>query len=190
MENVIKIVCPVCGSVLTVKSQPDIESKYVTCPVCKTRSPFSNFKKISTKNGHANEGEPTKYFNGSLPEDSGTSVNQTLGRFLVPSLSISFDLKEGKNIIGRMATGSSAQCQIPCSTKRLSREHLIIEAKKVPDKGFVHYASLYKDHVNATFVGDNRLKFGQSVILNNNDLIRLPDVEGRFIIPEEESTIF
>lgn len=193
MENLIKIGCPVCGSVLSVQPQPGIESKSVTCPVCKTRSAFTKFKKISTsgeQTEYPDHDDHTQYGNDEDTEGPNAGVNWTLGKFSVPSLNISYQLKPGKNIIGRKATGSSAQCQIPCPSKRMSREHLIIEIKKIPGKGFVHYASLYKEHVNATFVGDNQLEYRDCLVLKDKDVIKLPDVEGRFIIPDEEGTEF
>lgn len=193
MENLIKIGCPVCGSVLSVQSQPGIESKSVTCPVCKTRSPFSKFKKISTgdeQTEYPDQDDHTQYGSEECTEGPASGVNWTLGQISVPSLNMSYQLKPGKNVIGRKATGSSAQCQIPCPSKRMSREHLVIEIKKVSGKGFVHYASLYKEHVNATFIGKNQLEYGDCVVLNDKDVIRLPDVEVRFTIPDEEGTEF
>ena len=70
----------------------------------------------------------------------------------------------------------------------MSREHLVIEIKKIPGKGFVHCASLYKEKVNPTFIGQNKLEYGDCVILHHRDLIRLPDVEARFEIPDNEAT--
>ena len=49
MNEILKIGCPICGSVLSVKNQPGIESKSVTCPICKNKSLFSAFKKIVSK---------------------------------------------------------------------------------------------------------------------------------------------
>lgn len=189
MTDILKIGCPVCGSVLSVQRQAGIESKNVTCPVCKQKSPFAAFKKIAGRE------EPTEY-----PEQEGTDyeedtqmdkgLNFTLGKLIIPSLNLSFQLKPGKNVVGRKAEGSSALCQIPCISKRMSRKHLVIEVKKVPGKGFVHLASLYKEHVNATFVGQNKLEYGDSVVLHHRDLIKLPDMEARFEIPDDEDTDF
>lgn len=193
MENLIKIWCPICGSVLSVQPQPGIESKSVTCPVCKNRSAFTQFKKIYTNDEqteYPDQDDHTRYENGENTEGPSNGVNWTLGKITVPSLNISYQLKPGKNVIGRKATGSSAQCQIPCPSKRMSREHLIIEIKKVPGKGFVHYASLYKEQVNATFVGKNQLEYGDCIVLKDKDVIKLPDIEVRFIIPDEEGTEF
>lgn len=188
MNEIIKIGCPVCGSVLSVLDQPGIASKFVTCPVCKNKSPFPAFKRILNKEEHTEypEEETMPYY----PEDTDfrNGINYTVGKLLIPALNLSFQLKPGKNIIGRKASASSATCQIPCETKRMSREHLVIEIKKIPGKGFVHYASLYKDKVNATFIGQNKLEFGDCIVLNPGDIIKLSDVEARFVIPDEEGT--
>ncbi len=195
MNNILKIGCPVCGSVLSVQNQPGIESKSVTCPVCKNKSPFSAFRRIASNTGNASKEETTQYPNsksGYAKEETETDIdkgpNYTLGKLAIPALGLSFQLKPGKNIIGRKASASSATCQIPCETKRMSREHLVIEIKKIPGKGFVHCASLYKEKVNPTFIGQNKLEYGDCVILHHRDLIRLPDVEARFEIPDNEAT--
>lgn len=190
MNEIIKIGCPICGSVLSVQNQLGIESKSVTCPVCKNRSPFSAFKRIVTQKEYTDypgDGASSYHSENTTVEDN---INYTLGKLCIPALKLSFQLKPGKNIIGRKASASSATIQIPCETKRMSREHLVIEIKKVPGKGFVHYASLYKEKVNSTFIGKNKLEFGDCVILNHRDIIGLPDVEARFEIPDEEGTDF
>ncbi len=180
MENVIKIGCPVCGTILTVQNQADIICKSVTCPVCNKRSPFVNFKRIAD-NAHD---EPTQY-----PDPlTSDSENFTLGRLVVPGSDLSFKLQLGKNVIGRKAAGSSVQIQIPCTNKRMSREHLVIEIKRVPQKGFVHYASLNKRQVNPTYIGHVMLEYGDKIVLKHNDIIKLPDREVRFEIPDEEGT--
>lgn len=189
MKDIIKIGCPICGSVLSVQNQLGIESKNVTCPVCKHKSPFSAFKKIVDKE------EPTEYPEQEATRyEEETQINEgpnfTLGKLIIPALNISFQLKPGKNLIGRKASGSAVPYQIPCSTKRMSREHLVVEVKKLPGKGFVHFVSLYKQHVNPTFVGQNKLEYGDCVVLHHHDVIHLPDVDARFEIPDEEGTEF
>lgn len=187
INDILKIGCPVCGSVLSVKNQPGIESKFVTCPVCKNKSHFSAFKKIMVKEEKTEfpDEETTPY---SEETDITKGVNFTLGKLVVPALDLSFQLKPDKNIIGRKAPHSSATIQIPCETNRMSREHLVIEIKKIPGKGFVHYASLYKERVNSTFIGQNQLEFGDCVVLKHKDVIRLPERECIFEISDGEVT--
>lgn len=195
---ILKIKCPCCGVVLTVKNQPGIEQKSITCPVCKETSPFGSFKQpVMNKAQVEHTQYPSdKQHPGSHEE---THVNQaqnepnfTLGELFVEGSQLPpFRLKAGRNVIGRKATASSADLQIPVlEGNRMSREHLVIEVKKIPGKGFVHYASLYKEKVNATSINDIRLEFGDSVILQHGDTLRLPDVTLRFEIPDGESTGF
>ena len=197
MEDIIKIKCPYCGAVLSVKNQAGIETKSVTCPICKQKSPFKDFKKIVDKPNdertqYPGDEEKTSYQTSSDPgTDIGTGLNFTLGRLVCPLLSKPFQLKPGKNVIGRKATQSMADCQIPTgASHRMSREHLIIEVEKVKGKGFVHYASLCKQKVNKTFIGSEQLEYGDCFVLNHGDVIKLPDVNVKFEIPDEEGTDF
>ena len=197
MDNIIKIKCPYCGAVLSVKEQVGIESMSVTCPICKQKSPFKNYSKVVDKineehTQYPGDEEKTSYRTSSDPgTDIGTGLNFTLGTLRILPSGPSFQLKSGKNIIGRCAAHSSADFQIPMEgSKRLSREHLVIEVKKVPGKGFVHYASLYKQKVNKTYIGNELLEYGDCIVLNHGDIIKLPDVNVKFEIPDEEGTQF
>lgn len=194
MENTIKIKCPYCSSTLSVKNIPGIESKSVTCPICKQKTPFLNYKRVLDRDDDAtqysNDNEKTEYrdFTES-PTEINNSFNLTLGRLRQLPSGPSFLLRTGKNVIGRKATQSVADFQIPTNdSKRLSREHLIIEVKKVPGKGFVHYASLYKQKSNKTFIGNNLLEHGDCVVLNSGDIIKLPDANLKFEIYDSEDT--
>lgn len=201
MEAIItKIKCPCCGAVLAVKTQPGIENKKVTCPVCKESSPFKLYKTVidkkveeSTEYPGKGSDERTSYRNNDETETNiGSGLNFALGRLKVLNVSVSsYRLKTGRNVIGRKASASTADFQIPVTGgKRMSREHLVIEVKKVPGKGFVHYASLYKQKVNETLVNQERLEFGDCVVLNHGDKIILPDVTMIFEIPDDEGTEF
>lgn len=196
MNDIIKIKCPYCGAVLSVKNQTGIESKSVTCPICKQKSPFKSFKEVVDKNNdestqYPSDDEKTSYQTSSDPRtEIGGGLNFNLGILSVLPSGPSFQLKVGKNIIGRRATQSSADFQIPTDgSKRLSREHLVIEVKKVPGKGFVHYASLCKQRTNATYIGNEQLEYGDCIVLSHGEIIKLPDVNVKFEIPDEEGTI-
>lgn len=181
-SNVIKIKCPKCGAVLRVKEQQGIEKMRVTCPVCKEGAPFSQFNSASS---------PEKYVNADDRTSITIGANFTLGQLKLETLDLSpYRLKMGKNIVGRKAKASSADFQIPTGDKkRMSREHLVIEVVKVPDKGLVHYASLYKASVNVTSINHERIQYGDRIILNHGDVLMLPDVNLVFEIPDEEETL-
>lgn len=194
METIIKIKCPFCGSVLSVKEQAGMESKSVTCPICKQKSPFTTFKSVvdklqEEKTQYPGREEHTSYRIDDSPTATGKGLNFALGRLTGGIMTNPYQLKSGKNIIGRQAAQSIADCQIPTApSKRMSREHLVIEVKREPGRGFVHYASLYKERVNATFVNNTLLEFGDRVVLNHGDVIKLPDATVKFEIPDEEGT--
>lgn len=175
---------------MSVKNQPGIEKKNVTCPVCGYKGLFTAFERMVV-----DEDPPTDYSGkaqktGNKDEtDVDLNLNFTLGRIKVMGTGLSFQLKPGKNLIGRKASVSSAQFQIPCSGNRMSREHLVIEIRKVPGKGFVHYVSLYKEKVNATYIGDTRLEYGDTLVLKHGDVIKLPEADILFEIPDDEATV-
>lgn len=172
-----KIKCPICSAVLMVTYHEGLESKAVKCPICSKNTPFANYKKIVDKE------ERTIY--------RDKTHNETVGQLRLTTGNASpIKLKLGKNVIGRKVTmESQATVQIPTEgSKRMSREHMIIEVKYIPGKGVVHYASLYKEKVNATYINDMLLEYGDCVIVNNGDLIRLPDVIVKFEILDDEGT--
>ena len=198
MDEIIQIKCPFDGAVLSVKNQPGIETKNVTCPICKHKYPFTQFKKVIPAN--SNDDPDTEYPNG----DESTSyayggdsdektdfgeMNFTLGKVKLIGTGISYQLKVGRNIIGRKGTKSNANFQIDTAEKRsMSREHIVIEVKKVPGKGFVHYVSLFKEKVNKTYIGNEPLLYGDCIVLNHGDIIKLPDASLKFEIPDDEGT--
>ena len=119
--EVIKIKCPWCNAVLSVRDNPDNEGKSVTCPVCKKNALYSQFKRVDLA-PKIDEG-CTQYAvsqNIQYVEEIGILKSTKSGQ--------SFQLKLGKNVIGRKAANSSASIQIDTNgDKRMSREHIIIE---------------------------------------------------------------
>ncbi len=202
MDEIIQIKCPFDGAILSVKNQPGIETKNVTCPICKNKYPFTKFKRVTSATNqddpdteYPDKEERTRYDDEDTTtvEEEKTSLgkhaNYTLGKVTIVGSRVSYQLKPGRNIIGRKGQKSAADFQIDTADKRsMSREHIVIEVKKVPVKGFVHYVSLYKEKVNATSIDKNPLLFGDCIVLNHGDLIKLPDATLRFEIPDEEET--
>lgn len=183
MEETIQIKCPWCNAVLSVRNQAGIENKFVTCPVCKQKSPFSQFKRNTV---NVSNDDCTQYPGAqiSMPQE-----NYTIGRLVVQGKGLSYQLKLGKNIIGRKASNSSANFQIDMGeNRRMSREHIMIEVKKIPGRGISHLASLFKEKVNQTEVGSEKLVYGDCIILKNGDIIKLPGVNVLFEIPDDDAT--
>lgn len=193
----LQIKCPFDGAILTVKNVPGIEKKNVPCPVCKNKYPFTQFKIVSPVSGSDSDTdysgakeEKTSYGEQVVSEDTDLgNMNFTIGRLRLEGTGILYQLRPGRNIVGRKAEKSGSDFKIDTGINRkMSREHIVIEVKKVPSKGFVHYLSLFKEKVNKTYIGTEELLFGDCIVLNNGDMIRLPDANLKFEIPDEEGT--
>lgn len=196
MENVIQIKCPFCGAILSVKHQAGIESKNVTCPICKHKYPFNQLKKANnySSNAGGDTEYPYKYNNGHYKNEEQSftempKMNFIIGRLMVVSTGEIFQLKMGRNVIGRKTPSSTADFKINTGDDLImSREHLAIEVKNVAGKGVVHYASLFKERVNETRIGNDRLFYGDTVVLRHGEKIQLPGLLLKFEIPDDEAT--
>lgn len=191
MDEIIQIKCPFCGSILSVKNMPGIESKSVTCPICRHKYPFTQFKRMASapdEHYHPGGDEDTDYGDDSTTTDM-SKMNYTIGRVIIIGSGIEYRLKPGRNVIGRKSPNSAADFQIDTDDRRLmSREHIVIEVKKVPAKGFVHYISLFKKKVNKTYIGNEPIEYGDCIVLSHGDIIKLPDAALKFEIPDEDAT--
>lgn len=191
--NKITIKCPYCASILSIVDQPNLDNKLMKCPVCTKTSPFKSYIRMENRNSEKTDYRPrdTEYGEKTTLHENNILI---LGELhVVNSDTQNFRLKMGKNIIGRKADSSKADFQISVkeTPSRLSREHLIIDVNRVEGKGFVHTISLYKQQVNDTFVNDEKVYYGESLILHHGDVIKLPDgISIKFIISDSEGTMY
>lgn len=183
MDEIIKIKCPFDGAVLSVKNLPGIENKSVTCPICKNKYPFSQYRRV-VDTPAPRQSEETDHT--QLP-----TLNYTIGSLIHKETGASYRLKPGKNVIGRKASNSSADIKIDTGDLRsMSRDHLVIDVKKEPGKGYVHYVALFKERVNETKINNMTLLYGDCLILEDGSLLKLPDCTLEFRIQGDEDTNF
>ena len=198
-QETLKLKCPGDGLVLTIKYVPGIENKSLTCPKCGRKRKVCEYINLSgipfvQAAGRCDDETDDDSYDGRHEPPSEDSeykqnkYNVTVGQLLINPSGKTFQLKLGRNVIGRKSRQSSADIQIDCTTRRMSRDHLVIDVVKESLKGIVHYASLYKAAVNDTFIGQMKLEYGDKIPLSNGALIKLPDVDVTFIIPDEEAT--
>lgn len=194
--NYIKIKCPQCGAVLSVKPMAGLQTKNVTCPVCKYKGLFTTFKIHAPNQQESNDfSDSTQYAGGgghggfSDDTDLGHKFNQSPGQLRVLPTGQVFRLKEGRNVIGRQAAHSSANIQLPTgSGRRMSREHIVIDVQNINGKGMTAYISLFKKEVNKTLVNGNQLVYGDMIVLKDGNVVDLPDMQVRYEIPDEDKT--
>lgn len=187
MDEIIKIKCPNDGAILSIKNQPGLEKKNVTCPICKQSRPFTEYFKVVAK-----QEEHTEYPEQNTGDDDTTTVEMgsyIIGRLTDTATGKGFQLRLGNNIVGRKAASSNADFQIDTGDKRrMSRQQVVIEVKKVKGKGIVHQVKLYKEKCNATFINTTQLEAGDCIVLHHGDVLRLPDANVRFEIPDADAT--
>ena len=194
--SMIQIKCPFCSAVLSVQNIPGIENKFITCPVCKHKQPFTAYKTPKPVS-YGDHTEYPKSFGGAKNSDdtevggNNLSGSTPIGMLTLQNTLQKFQLKQGRNVVGRKADSSTADFQIDTGTsRRMSREHIVIEVTNVPSRGITHYVSLFRERVNKTYVGIEELVFGDRIILKTGSVIKLPDAELLFEIPDDDATSF
>ena len=183
--NIVKIKCPNCGGILSVKLKTQNQEVNIPCPICKITSPLKFYVQVTNQLQCSNKDDETQI--------GLHVVNYVVGQLKIQGTEMSpSQLKMGRNVIGREAKSSTADIQIPQQStgrSRMSREHLIIDVDKVVGKGIVHHLSLYKAGVNDTFLNNEKLEAPDRFILKDGDVIDLPEAKLVFEIPDEEGTV-
>lgn len=198
MDEILKIKCPFCGSKLSVKNIQGIEKKYVTCPVCKNKYLFTQYKIINNKVNrgyndpymeHLGTSELTIPFRGVQSENIiSNKKDQMIGRLHLVGTNVYFQLKNGTNIIGRHSKSPNADFLIDTGNKRLmSRQHLRIDVVSV-NGCIIHRLSLFKPNVNKTSLNNQEIVYGDCLILSEGDVINLPDATLKFEMQDNELT--
>lgn len=180
-----------------MKNQPDIETKSVTCPICKQKSPFVAFKTVNANADPGTDLPGRKQHSGDNTQFDERTTGAwngggaaVLGMLSVVGTGQAFVLRPGRNVIGRKAQASAANFQIATGEgKRMSREHLVIDVNQVGTE-YMYIAKLYKEHVNDTFINDGKLCYGDCIVLKNGDIIHLPDADLKFNFRDIEGTTY
>jgi phage FluMu protein Com len=231
-NNIVKLKCPLCGGVLSVRKMPGIEHLSISCPACKQKSIFSAYitlceavvepqkpqkpAKPAPRAAqapqpnvahlqpeppitpqpeypvHQQPVQPQQQFNQQPGPDTPPPmpINYSIGCLRVVATGQTFQLQFGRNVVGRRASGSTADFQISTNgSKRMSREHIVVDVRKDPNVGFVHSVSLAKERVNDTYVGNTLLTYGNEIELKVGKVISLPDADLIFEFPDEDMTV-
>lgn len=177
MNETVKVKCPGCGKILILKNQPGIENKNITCPICGSRGKFVDFLEVPSRPS----APAVSSHGGELTEVWQPGSVFSLGRLIVVPDGYDFELSPGQNVVGRRSARSLADFQIDTKGDlTMSREHIIIETKNEREKGVVSYLLLAKPDVNPTYIGRQRIIFGEKVELKNGDMIALPGIMLRY----------
>lgn len=190
-NNILTIRCIHCGAVLQVRNQAGIEKLSVACPNCHEK--FNVGEGIKSYQAKAvADSEATEYGPQKKAQDHEHTIIEKgtmLGELLETGTGKRHKLKVGTNTIGRAAQSGAANIQVPDPTKKMSREHAIIEVTPMSDGSYRHFLRNWKNK-NKTYVGNEVLEPDESIVLQDGQLVKFGAVTMRFILPDDEKTEF
>lgn len=167
----IRIKCPVCGAILETVDNPANAEKNVTCPNCKQKNKFKDFKRVASAPAAAPSDETQV---GKKQDDSpGYLLDRKTGK--------EYPLREGRLVVGRKPQNSPPKADIAIVTNDMymSREHLNVDVMFGQDGHFHVYVSNAKNQ-NPTFVNDEPLEDGNKVGVRHGDIIKLGETPLQF----------
>ncbi len=123
----LSVVCPQCRSRLSIQNVPGIQDKMLQCPVCKYKAKVSLYQIGQAGKGGQGASDEATHLPGSQ------KINADVGQLhIIPTDQIC-ELREGTQVVGRLATTGNADLQIGgdnYSDKYMSRRHVQIDVVK------------------------------------------------------------
>lgn len=187
--NTIRIKCPVCGAILNAKDDPSNVRKSVTCPNCRERRKFTEFKVIVPV-------DPSPVDAGQEPVADETQVvlrrrpESSPGYLLDKATGQCYPIPAGEHFIGRKTSKSPSKADIAIETtdRGMSRLHLKILCSLAQD-GRYHVSVANAENKNPTLVNGERLVDGDVVGIRHGDVLTLCETRLEFVgNPVEDRT--
>lgn len=155
--------CPSCGVVLEVKNSMNEPVKIITCPQCGTS--------LRVKFQQQTENEPLDA-RTYLANSGGNETQIAMGNFVGGKVFVvcegnSYELHEGRNVIGRKAKSSVADTQLDVNDRYMSRENALVNVYK--EGGSVTVSIACYKNLNPIFLGKKELKKDDELILSDGD---------------------
>lgn len=150
------IKCPQCGSWLNVKNPRNEPIKQINCPQCGVLLQL-RFHELNSQQSSPNTQVPM-------------SDAQCVPIFKLNEKR--YELKLGKNIVGRKATTSEATVQIDTPDRMMSRQHAVVTVSRTA-KGSLHTEISNYQNKNATLVDGVPLLPDDRIRLMNQNVITM-----------------
>ena len=170
-----RIQCPNCKVVLDVKNSKNEEVKQISCPKCKTLLKVTFDLQQTPEEpveAHTFYAAPQKpsVDSGATQLAAASHKSETQAKLMFGL--VSYPLKEGQNIIGRMGSTSKATVQIETTDRYMSRQHCCITVTKLPDGTIKAVLSNYQNK-NLTTVDGEPIETGDQIRLTNFNKITM-----------------
>lgn len=189
-QNLLKIRCVHCGAKLTIRNQVNIEKLSVECPNCHEKFKVSEGMQSMSANQSKTSDEDTIYrqSKGSDTEDTiFNSGQRNPGRLVEIATGRTYPLKPGRNTIGRTSESTPTDISVDDPSRRMSRQHAIIEVRTMADGTFRHFLYNWKNK-NSTCVDGHQLMQNDNIVLRDGQMIKFGPVTMRFSTPDDETT--
>ncbi len=186
----VRVKCPNCGAVLTIKNMIGLENKSIPCPVCKKTSRYVDYKKPNQQTSQYDTDITTITGDGTqLGNNSHNNlIHKSIGKLKKPGTNGLYSLSPGKNTIGRKAQSSNATIQIDTDDHYMSRIHSVIEVCKKQNGDYIHCLSNAQNK-NATYVNSLKIEKDDRVVLHGGDTLKMANTVLQFVFDSEDETI-
>ena len=175
--STVNIKCPKCGQTSQVAIPTGVEEMKYACPHC------AKSLKLVFKNNQGQEPNDSGKTKLNLPKRKKEEQGGASEATRVPSSVIfngrEFPLNEGRNIVGRAASSSEADIQLPTNDMYLSRNHSQITVYLLNDGNVKATFSNYKNK-NKSFVDGQQIEDDEEVILTDGVEIKMGNTIIRF----------
>lgn len=192
MDQNIKIKCPFCGAVIRVKQQAGLDKASVTCPVCSKKTPFTQWLPVTPNAAEETElPEALRAWSGAGKAATGGFANAIVG-CLIEQSGKRWALHQGVNTVGRKLQSDPQQVDIPVfdytGERKMSRKHAKIEVARLADGSVKHILYNWQNK-NETCVDGNQIESGDRIVLKSGMVIRLTNVDVKFVIEDPDATV-
>ena len=170
----VEIVCPRCQVRLSVTNSKHEDVKRIVCPQCGKQMDI-RFRRPKSEDGATQlGGVPT----GGETQLGGAVVHPMSCHLMLNGKR--YDLQIGRNTIGRKAKTSTADVQLDTDDLFMSRQHAIINVRRLPNGGIT--TSISNDqNKNATLVNNMELAKADEIVLNDGDQIKMGETIVTFL---------
>lgn len=170
----VEISCPQCHARLSVTNSKNEAIKRISCPNCGKQIDIRFKRPIQEDGATELGGMPT----GGETQLGGPNQISVMSCHLMLN-GKKYELQIGRNTIGRKAKTSNADVQLETDDLYMSRQHAIINVRRLPNGGIT--TSITNDqNKNATTVNGMELAKADEIILNDGDQIKMGETTVTF----------
>lgn len=185
----LRIKCPNCGAVLTLKNMIGLENKSIPCPICKKVSRYVDYKKPTQQASQYDTDNTTTIGDATQLGDKlhNNLSPKSIGKLKKPKTNELYPLSLGKNTIGRKAQSSHATIQINTDDHYMSRIHSVIEVCKKQNGDYIHCLSNAQNK-NTTYVNSLKIEKDDRIVLHEGDTLKMANTMLQFVFDSEDET--